>query len=129
MINDFMPTLSGEYLNFESYRGNGAAIRTPMWFAESGPSIYVYTLTNTPKVKRVRNNPQVRIAACDMRGNLKGDWINAKAQIVENDEAIRGQALLREKYGWKKAIGDFYSRLVGRKRTVIRIDPQFEFKL
>ena len=118
-----MPTLSGEYLNFETYRGNGTAIRTPMWFAESGSSIYVYTLAKTPKVKRVRNNPQVRIAPCDMRGNLQGDWINAKAQIVDNDEAKRGHALLREKYGWKKAIGDIYSRLVGRERTVIRIDP------
>ncbi len=118
-----MAILSGEYLNFESYRKNGAAIRTPMWFAESGRSIYVYTLTNTPKVKRVHNNPKVRIAPCDLRGNLKGEWINAKAQIVDEDEAIRGHALLRKKYGWKKGIGDFYSRLVGRKRTVIRIDP------
>jgi len=118
-----MAILSGEYLNFESYRKNGAAIRTPMWFAESGPSIYVYTLPHTPKVKRVQNNPRVRIAPCDFRGNIQGDWIDAKAHIVDNDEAIRGHTLLREKYGWKKAIGDFYSRLVTRPRTVIRIDP------
>jgi len=119
-----MLTLPGDYLSLESYRKNGDAIRTPVWFAEANNSIYIYTLTKTAKVKRVRNNPQVRIAQCDFKGNLKGDWIDAKATIVEGKEDAFGHSILRKKYTWQKAFGDLMSHILKRQRTVIRLDSR-----
>ncbi|HWP45047.1 MAG TPA: PPOX class F420-dependent oxidoreductase [Blastocatellia bacterium] len=111
-----------KYLNLETYRKNGAAIRTPMWFAESGGAIYLYTLANAMKVKRIRNNPRVRIAPSDMRGNPKGEWVEARARIVDAAEAERGHRLLRQKYGWMKRLGDFFSKIRRRERVVIAIE-------
>ena len=124
MMSVIMLTLPGDYLSLESYRKNGDAIRTPVWFAEANNSIYIYTLTKTAKVKRVRNNPQVRIAQCDFRGNLKGDWIDAKATIVEGKEDAFGHSILRKKYTWQKAFGDLMSHILKRQRTVIRLDSR-----
>ena len=110
-----------EYLNFESYRKNGQAITTPMWFAEADGLLFVYTLADAAKVSRVRNNPRVRVAPCSLRGGLKGDWVEATATILDKVGADRGHALLRKKYGWKKRLGDLFSRWRRRTRVVMAI--------
>ena len=65
---------------------------------------------------------EVRVAPCDMRGNLRGAWVDAHARICEGAEAARGQELLRRKYGWMKIVGDFFSRMRGRTQAVIAIE-------
>jgi hypothetical protein len=56
-----------------------------------------------------------------MRGNLRGEWMDAEARIVEGDEAQRGQDALRSKYWPWKSIGDFFSRLRGRQQAILAI--------
>lgn len=119
-----------KYLNLETFRKSGVGVCTPVWFAqwpESGAAgeqviFYVYSEANAGKVKRIRNNPKVRVAPCDMRGNLRGAWVDGRARICAAEEAARGQQLLRRKYGWMKIIGDFFSRLIGHKQVVIAIE-------
>ena len=113
---------NAKYLNLETFRKTGVGVRTPVWFAQEGSIFYVYTLPDAGKTKRIRNNPKVRVAPCDMRGNLRGAWVDARARICESSEAAHGQELLRCKYGWMKIIGDFFSRLRGRTQAVIAID-------
>jgi PPOX class probable F420-dependent enzyme len=111
-----------KYLNLETFRKTGVGVRTPVWFAQESSTFYVYTLPDAGKAKRIRNNPKVRVAPCDMRGNLRGAWVDARARICESSETAHGQELLRRKYGWMKIIGDFFSRLRGRTQAVIAID-------
>ncbi len=111
-----------KYLNLETFRKTGMGVRTPVWFGQEGDTFYVYTLPDAGKTKRIRNNPRVRVAPCDMRGNLRGAWVDARARICEDPEAVHGQELLRRKYGWMKIVGDFFSRLRGRTQTVIAVD-------
>lgn len=110
-----------KYLSFESYKRTGEGVRTPLWFAVGDGVIYVYSLANAGKVKRIRNNPRVKIAPCTIRGQVTGEWIEAEARIVEGDEDRLGHELLTKKYGWQKRLGDFFSRLRKRQRTVIAI--------
>ncbi|HSF24397.1 MAG TPA: PPOX class F420-dependent oxidoreductase [Blastocatellia bacterium] len=110
-----------KYINLESYRKTDAPVRTPVWFAEDGGLLYVYSLADAGKVKRIRNNPRVRVAPCDMRGNLRGDWVNAQARILDGPEADNANRLLDEKYGLIKRIGNLTSNLLGRKRAFIAI--------
>ena len=123
MMSDML-TLPGDYLSLESYRKNGDAIRTPVWFAEANGSIYIYTLSKAAKVWRIRNNGNVRIAECDFKGRLKGDWIDAKATIVDGKDEALGHSVLRKKYTWQKGFGDILNRLLNRRRTVIRLDSR-----
>lgn len=124
MNDDKLARFANEkYINLETYRKSGTPVDTPVWFAREGGTLYVYSRADAGKVKRVRNNPNVRIAPCDVRGSLKGDWVDAKARMVDGVEAARGQELLTKKYGWLKRFGDFFSRLRKTKQAVIAIQP------
>lgn len=114
---------NAKYLNLETYRKNGTPVDTPVWFALEGDTFYVYSRAEAGKVKRIRNSPRVRIAPCDARGKLKGEWVEAKARIVDGAEAAHGQELLTKKYGWLKRIGDFFSKLRKKNQAVIAIRP------
>ena len=109
-----------KYLNLESYRRNGAAVRTPVWFAEEEGILYVYSLADSGKVKRLRNDPRVRVVPSDLRGNPQGEWIEARAEILDAGGAARGHQLLRQKY-WMKRVFDLLGRLKGRRHAVMAI--------
>jgi uncharacterized protein len=96
--------LVGEkYINLETYRKNGQGVRTPVWFVErdkdDGSVLYVRTSDDTGKYKRVRKNPSVQIAPCDMRGTVKGKWIKGEARIAGEEEKLKAFKMLEKKYG------------------------------
>ena len=115
------PFAGQQYLNLESVKRDGTPVQTPVWFAEEQGVLYIYTLANAGKVKRIRRNPHIRIAPCTMRGTVTGPWVEAEAIIVDATTAAHGHALLRHKYGWLKKIDDLCSRLLHRERVVIAI--------
>ena len=80
-----------KYFNLSTLRKSGARVETPVWFAALSGKLYVFTAGNSGKVKRIRNFPEVRIAPCDLRGNLYGEWVAARARIVV-DERQQGPA-------------------------------------
>ena len=96
--------LAGEkYINLETYRKNGRGVRTPVWFVESssddGSILYVRTSDDTGKYKRIRNNPSVQVAPCDMRGRVKGKWVKGEARIASEEEKLKAFKMLEKKYG------------------------------
>lgn len=111
-----------KYLNLESHRKNGKAVATPVWFAEEAGVLYIYSLADAGKVKRIRNDQRVRVVPCDVRGKLKGEWIQARARILDGAETAKGHQLLDEKYGLLKKVGNVFSKLMKRERVVIAIE-------
>jgi uncharacterized protein len=96
--------LAGEkYINLETYRKNGRGVRTPVWFVESssddGSILYVRTSDDTGKYKRIRNNPSVQVAPCDMRGSVKGKWVKGEARIASEEDKLKAFKMLEKKYG------------------------------
>jgi len=108
------------YLSLETFKKNGEGVKTPVWFVLDDGVIYVYTEAESWKVKRIRNNPRVRIAVCTMRGAVKGPWVDMTASFVEGDERRAADRLLNRKY-FLKRIGNLFSRITGGKRAMIRI--------
>ena len=119
--NELSQFAGQKYLNLESYRKNGQGVLTPIWFAEGDGVFYFYTVADSYKVKRIRNNPRVRIAPCDAHGNVKGEWIEATSRLLEGAEAQRADDLLNRKYGWTKRIINFFGKLRGHKRAALAI--------
>jgi len=108
--------LDESYLSLATFRRSGAAVETPVWFAAAGDHLYVFSAGDAGKVKRLRNSPRSRVAACDMRGRVHGEWIDAETSIVSDPGTIaKADAALRAKYGWQMLLGDFFSALTGRK--------------
>jgi len=120
-----------KYLNLETFKKNGDGVKTPVWFAadpsasldSDAAKIYAYTIGVSGKVKRVRNNPRVKITPCNMSGKVLGEWVEARAEIISGEEAAHGMQLLNKKYfPWKQllAVFAFFSR---RERIVFAIRP------
>ena len=110
------------YLNLESYRKSGAAVRTPLWFAqgEAEGVLYVYSVADAGKVKRIRNNARVKVVPCTLRGAPRGEWVEGRAEILDAAGAAHGHQLLRRKYLMKR-VGDFFARLRQRRHAVMAI--------
>jgi len=120
-----------KYLNLETFKKSGEGVKTPVWFAadpsasldSNDAKLYVYTIGVSGKVKRIRNNPRVKIAPCDMRGRVLGEWVEARVAIVTSEEAARGMRFLNKKYfPWKQML-DFFAMFRRRERTVFAIRP------
>ena len=112
------------YLNLATYRRDGRSVETPVWFAAEGKSLWVFTAGDSGKVKRLRNSPRARVAACDARGRVHGPWHDASAFLFDDPARIaHAHALLLAKYGWQMRVTDFFSRLSGRygKRAFLEI--------
>jgi PPOX class probable F420-dependent enzyme len=106
----FAAMAGGRYLNLETYRRTGAAVRTPVWFAAdpgaAEPVFYIYAGAQSGKVKRLRHTSRVQIALCDGRGKVTGNWIDARAELVSGPASEHGMRLLDRKYWpWKQLIG------------------------
>lgn len=125
--NELAVFAAGKYLNLETYRKNGRAVRTPLWFAadtRSTVTLYAYTLANSGKAKRIRRTGVVKIAPCDARGNTAGPWIDARAEIVSGDEFDHGMQLINRKYRpWKQILDLSVLLFRRRQRIVLAIRP------
>jgi len=118
--------LKGKYISLSTYRRSGVSVETPVWFVEMEQKLYVFSANDSGKVKRLRNSSRARIAPCDARGGLKGEWQDAEARVVEDRATIeRAHGLLRTKYGFQMWLADVMSKLSGRlnRRAFIEIDP------
>jgi len=123
MSNPSLTQFKGhQYINVETYRKTGEAVATPVWFIELDGKLYVRTGAQSGKIKRIRRNPKVRVAPCDARGNLLGEWVAAQAHIVDEKTAETINQLLKKKYGLPKAFFDTVSRLSKAEEAVFVIE-------
>lgn len=116
---------SEPYVNLATFRKSGVAVRTPVWIAAYDGRYYVFSAGDAGKVKRIRNDGRVQLAPCDVRGKLKGEWIDGHARVVEDSAEIeRMYPAFMRKYGWQMRLGNLFSRLTGRydRRAIIAIE-------
>ncbi len=120
--NPALSQFSGQkYLAIQSYRKNGEAVTTPVWFVENQGTLYVRTDNDTGKFKRIRRNPKIRIAPCNARGTPKGPWVEAQARIVTGEEAEQAYQLLKRKYGLQYRTVRFIGRLQRRRNKSVAL--------
>ena len=111
-----------QYLNLETFRKNGEGMKTPVWFVQDGETLYVSTIANSGKVKRIRNDGRVNVAACKMNGKVSGAWALAKARENTDPEIhIRVNRMLDKKYGLVKKLFDNQRDKKGVKDTILEI--------
>lgn len=87
-----------KYISLTTFRKTGLAVPTPVWFGEMDGKLYVMTRSDMGKTKRIRNNPQVRVAPCTMRGKLTGPEFAATARILPAEENKRAREPIDRKY-------------------------------
>lgn len=105
-----MHEIKSRYLSLETYRRDGTPVCTPVWFVSRNDCIYVITRDKTGKAKRLRNNSKVRVAACSMRGMVRGEWCEGIAEFVAPEETSSVIVWRDEKYGVLSRLAKFLSR-------------------
>lgn len=111
-----------QYLNLETFRRSGVGVKTPVWFVQDASTLFVRTIADSGKVKRIRNSGEVNIAPCKVDGALLGEWIPALAREVKDQGIDRKvDKLLGKKYGLMKTMFGWMSALKGRQYTILEI--------
>jgi len=118
-----------KYVNLSTQKKDGSFVNTPVWFAQDADknNFYIFSAGEAGKVKRIRNFSSVKVAICDARGNLQGEWISARAELVDGEESkVIAYRQLHKKYGITIKVFDFFSKLFGKykKRQVIKFKIQ-----
>ena len=122
--NNISQFLNQKYINLETYRRNGQAVRTTVWFVMDAGTIYIRTDMNSGKVKRIKNNPNVRITPSGARGQLKGKWIEGKIKMAGSLELEHANQLLEQKYGIQGKIIRVFNKIRNTRPTVLSIQIQ-----
>ena len=99
MGNQLEQFIEQKYINLETYKKDGTSIRTPVWFVIDNDLIYIMTREGTGKVKRLKNNQNVRIVPCSFKGKSKNGWVKGKAEKITGEEADQVIKLRKKKYG------------------------------
>jgi PPOX class probable F420-dependent enzyme len=114
MSEDKLSQLSRfRYINIETLKKNGSVVRTPIWFIIYEGIIFFRTDSKSGKVKRIRNNPHVRIAPCDIRGNIKGTWFDGNAKFADTKESSMVFSMIDKKYGFLTALIRSFNKIRG----------------
>ena len=105
--------LDQKYVNLETYKKDGTPVRTPVWFMIDDDIVYVVTREKTGKVKRLKNNQNIRIVPCSFTGEPKSEWIKGIAQNVTGEKAENAIKLRKKKYGFSARIAGLFSSQKG----------------
>ena len=114
------------YISLESFKKDGMGVKTPVWAAPLDGKIVIVTDGTSFKVKRLRNNPKCRAAACDVRGNVKGPFYDFTCRVTTDPGDV--QRMLRalvDKYGWQVRMLNFFATLGRRigRRAYLELTP------
>ena len=121
-MSDFSCFRKEEFLSLETYRKNGETIKSPMWFAQDNDALYLWTMADSSKVKRIRNNPHVNIAPCKRMGEVTGEWMTAHATIDDSPIMMaQVEAMLLKKIGLFFRIFRFIDAIRDRQKNSQRI--------
>jgi PPOX class probable F420-dependent enzyme len=95
---------SSEFCLLVTFRRDGTAVPTPVWFALRDGALVFESDSDAAKIARLRRDPRVRVAACNSRGRPQGPPIDAHARILSAEESEGAEDALARRYGRRRRI-------------------------
>lgn len=90
-----------QYALLRSFRRDGTAVDTPIWFVLDGRTVLFRTKIG-PKTRRLTARPEVELVVCDYKGRVTGGtWLTGRATVLGGEEAQRANRALHRRYGWQ----------------------------
>jgi uncharacterized protein len=115
------------YVSLTTYRKDGTAVATPVWHVMNGGELVVVSEVETGKVKRIRNNGNVVVTVCGLRGQIAPGAPSAQgtARLLDQAGTEAGRRLLARKYVMSR-IGNWFTRILHlHRRPLIGIAVTF----
>ena len=100
-----------------SYKRDGSAVSTPVWFGLSGGRLYFRTLEDSYKLRRIARRADVLVAPCNARGEPAGPPVAGRARILPPAEEEVAERAIQANFGlgrraYKRAIVDAPARYI-----------------
>jgi PPOX class probable F420-dependent enzyme len=115
------------YVSLTTYRKDGTGVATPVWHVVNGGELFVVSDAEAWKVKRIRNNSQVAVTVCDVRGKIAPGAPSAQgtARLLDEADTETARTLLARKYVLSR-MGRWFTKILHlRRRPVIGIAVTF----
>jgi uncharacterized protein len=95
-----------------------------VWFGLGADRLYVRSEADVAKVKRIRNDPRVRVAPCTVRGRPLGPPAEGLARVL-NDPAEEqdAEAALQANYGLGRRVYEGAGAVMGIAAVYLEITP------
>ncbi|WP_316575126.1 PPOX class F420-dependent oxidoreductase [Nocardia canadensis] len=98
MTNRLGELQTANFVLLTTFRKDGTPVGTAVWAVAREDKLFVWTVTDSWKVKRIRRNPDVTLQPCDARGKAHGDVVTGTARILDAAETEQVRSWLRRKY-------------------------------
>ncbi|MGW6710708.1 PPOX class F420-dependent oxidoreductase [Streptomyces sp. NPDC054956] len=91
------------YVSLTTFRKDGTPVATPVWAVADGGELYVWTRSDSWKVKRIARDGRVTVVACDVRGRVvEGAAVfEGEARLLDEAGLTRVRKLMSRKYTWQ----------------------------
>ena len=115
-----------QFMSLTTFRKTGQGVATPVWFVRVGDVLYVTTMREAGKAKRISHTPRVTVAPCKANGQLLGsNMAEGAARILDATESSAAQTALQHKYGYQRSMFNLMGRIRGNltNRIYLEIKP------
>jgi uncharacterized protein len=122
---DFSSLRGHKYCLLSTFRKNGEAVPTPVWFGLADGKVYIRTEAAVGKTKRIRREPRVHIAPCTFRGRPLGPSTEGSARILGPDQSEHAERAIAANYGLERRLYEStVSRLLYPELLYIEVAPK-----
>ena len=121
--HDFAALAGHKYCLLTTFRRDGTPVPTPVWFGVGEGRLYVRTEAAVGKVKRIRNDPHVRIAPCTFRGKPLGLTVEGTARVLPAAEEERAERAIAANYGLGRRLYEGAGGGMGIELVYLEVTP------
>jgi uncharacterized protein len=112
-----------EFALLITFRRSGEPVPTPVWFGLQDGRVYVETLADAGKVKRLAHDQHVRVAPCTIRGKPKGPFVDGIGRILEAAEEAYAESALDRHYGLRRRLYVRLGTRLGVRSVYLELTP------
>jgi PPOX class probable F420-dependent enzyme len=121
---DFSILDGHKYALLETFKKSGEGVPTAVWFGVSPDGrFYVNSERDVWKIKRIRNNPRVRVAPCTLRGKPLGPAVEGRARIIERADGAHAEAAIAANYGVERKLYEAGAVRLAGEMVYIEVEP------
>lgn len=92
------------YILLTTFKRDGTPVGSAVWAAEQEGALYIWTETESFKVKRIRRNSSVQVCDCTFAGKPTGPARAGSATLLDEAGTALTRSLLARKYGLMGAV-------------------------